>query len=81
MMDVKTPARLIQESLHQERLFATLLTLFGCFALLLAAVGLHGVTAYSTAHRTAEIGLRMALGSGRAQVVGLILRRPAMVPR
>lgn len=75
MMDVKTQARLVEESLHQERLFATLLTSFGCFALLLAAVGLHGVTAYSTARRTAEIGLRMALGAERNQMLGLILRQ------
>jgi predicted permease len=73
MTDVKTETRLIEESLHQERLFATLLTLFAGFALLLAAVGLHGVTVYSTARRTGEIGLRMALGAGRGQVLALIL--------
>jgi macrolide transport system ATP-binding/permease protein len=75
MTDVKTQTRLIEESLHQERLFATLLTLFAGFALLLAAIGLHGVTAYSTARRTGEIGLRIALGAGRSQVLTLVLRQ------
>jgi len=75
MTDVKTQTRLIDESLHQERLFATLLTRFAGFALLLAAIGLHGVTAYSTARRTGEIGLRMALGAGRSQVLALVLRQ------
>ena len=75
MTDVKTQTGMIEESLHQERLFAALLTLFAGFALLLAAIGLHGVTAYSTARRTGEIGLRMALGAGRGQIVTLVLRQ------
>jgi predicted permease len=75
MTDVKTQTGLIEESLHQERLFSALLTLFAGFSLLLAAIGLHGVTAYSTARRTGEIGLRMALGAGREQVLALILRQ------
>jgi predicted permease len=73
MMNVKTETGLIDESLHQERLFTNLLTLSGCFALLLAAIGLYGVTAYSMARRTAEIGLRMALGAGRGRVLWLIV--------
>jgi predicted permease len=75
MMDVNTQVGLMQESLHRERLFATLLTVFGAFALLLAAIGLHGVTAYSTARRTAEIGLRMALGAARGSVIWLVLHQ------
>jgi predicted permease len=73
MMDIKSENRLIEESLHEERLFATMLSLFGGFALLLAAIGLHGVTAYSTARRTGEIGLRVALGATRYQVLALVL--------
>jgi len=75
MTDVKTQTALIDESLHQERLFAALLTLFGGFALLLAAIGLHGVTAYTTARRTSEIGIRVALGAQKGQVLSLVLRQ------
>jgi len=58
----------------QERLIARLTSIFGILALVLASVGLYGITAYQVACRTSEIGLRMALGADRARVVAMILR-------
>ena len=72
--DVRTMAEQIDDSILMERTIAMLAATFGALATLLAGIGLYGILAYSTARRTREIGIRMALGARRAMVVGLIVR-------
>ena len=64
----------IRGQFDQERLIARLTLMFGVLALVLASIGLYGVTAYTVARRTSEIGIRMAMGAGRGSVVGMVLR-------
>ncbi|HEY1984762.1 MAG TPA: ABC transporter permease [Terracidiphilus sp.] len=64
----------IDDRFIEERLIARLTSLFGLLALLLAAIGLYGVTAYTVVRRTPEIGIRMALGAARSRVIGAVMQ-------
>jgi len=73
IFNLKTLNRQVDESLVTERMIATLSTVFAILATVLAIVGLYGVTAYTVARRSREIGIRMALGAQSGDVVGLVM--------
>lgn len=74
ILNVQSFNEVVALNFNQERLTARLTELFGVLALILACLGLYGLTAHSVSRRTNEIGIRMALGADRGNVLGLVLR-------
>jgi predicted permease len=79
LTSIKTVRDQVDAALVQERLLATLSSLFGLLALLLASVGLYGVMSYIVTMRTSEIGIRMALGADRLSIIGTVLSEAGLL--
>ena len=79
VVDLETVDEQIRFSLRTERLVAGLSTVFGGLATLLAVVGLYGIMAYLVLRRTREIGIRIALGALRSNVIAMIMREAVVL--
>ncbi len=77
--DVQTMDQVVADSLLLRRLSMSMLAVFASLALLLAGVGIYGLTSYAVSRRTREIGLRMALGAGRSDILTLVVGRGLLV--
>jgi ABC-type antimicrobial peptide transport system permease subunit len=74
VVEFRTMQSQLRDSLMRERLMATLSGFFGALAALIATIGLYGVMSYMVARRRNEIGIRMALGADRREVIGMVMR-------
>jgi predicted permease len=79
LIDVSTQLEQIERRFAQEKVFAQAYTLFGAIALLIASVGLFGLMSYNVARRTNEIGIRMALGAQREDVLKMVMRESMLL--